>query len=166
MTTITKSEPIKCQDSSYGSLKIDNVSLHTPAWCVMNLSELWSTPDYRGGDVLIPYKQGQRAYRRRLDTTRYSLPMIVTGYCDHIGTPHADFAAGLEENIRYLMTYVALPTNIGDGTRTAVWTLPSAATVTAKVHVLGLKGDLLPGALFRPTLEISVPGADLHLGAI
>lgn len=163
--TVTTSEPIKCQSGTYGTLEIDNVLLHTPAWCAVDLSELWGTPDYRGDDVLIPHRAGRKPYLRRKDTTRYSLPMMVTGYCDQFGSPNADYAAGLEENVTYLLTYVALPTNVGDGTRTAVWTLPSGTVHTAQIHVLGLKGDLLPGALYRPTLEISVPGADLHLGA-
>jgi len=89
----------------------------------------------------------------------------VTGYCDQFGAVNANYDIGLQENVEYLMTYVALPTNVGDGTRTAEWTLPSGTVVTAQIHVLGLRGQLLPGALYRPTLEISVPGADLHLGA-
>lgn len=163
--TTTTSAPITCQTGTYGSLAIDSVSLHTPAWCVMDLSDLWGTPNYRGADVLIPHQAGQKPYIRRKDTTQYSLPMIVTGYCDQFGAVNANYDIGLQENVEYLMTYVALPTNTGDGTRTAVWTLPSGSTVTAQIHVLGLRGQLLPGALYRPTLEISVPGADLHLGA-
>lgn len=163
--TTTTSEPIKCQTGSYGTLEIDNVSLHTPAWCAVDLSELWGTPEYRGEDVLIPHKTGRRPYLRRKDATRYSLPMMVTGYCDQFGAVNANYDIGLQENVEYLMTYVALPTNTGDGTRTAEWTLPSGTVVTAQIHVLGLRGQLLPGALYRPTLEISVPGADLHLGA-
>lgn len=163
--TTSRSAPITCQTGTYGSLSIDNVSLHTPAWCAVDLSDLWGTPDYRGSDVLIPHRVGQKPYMRRKDATQYSLPMIVTGYCDQFGAVNANFDIGLQANVEYLMTYVALPTNVGDGTRTAEWTLPSGTIVTAQIHVLGLRGTLLPGALFRPTLEISVPGANLHLGA-
>lgn len=155
--------PIDVGDCAYGTLVIDNVSLHTPAWHAPDLSELWWTPDVRGQNTLRPHQKGRKANAKRAEQTRFSLPMIVTGYCDETGEPFESFAAGLERNVRYLQTYVALPTNIGDGTRTAVWTLPSGTQVTAEIQVEGLRGALLPGALYRPTLEIVAPNADLHL---
>lgn len=158
--------PIDVGDCSYGTLVIDNVSLHTPAWNAPDLSELWWTPDLRGANTLRPHQKGRKANIRRADETRHSLPMIVTGYCDHLGNVYDDFAEGLEQNVRYLMTYVALPTNVGDGTREAVWTLPSGTTVTAEIQVEGLRGALLPGALYRPTLEIVDVNADLHLPSL
>lgn len=161
---ISSSEPIDC-GNPYGTLVIDSVSLHTPAWCAVDLSELWWTPEVRGENSLRPHQKGRKANPVRGEETRYSLPMVITGYCDQNGAVFGDFAAGLETNVRYLQTYVALPTNVGDGTREAVWTLPSGMTVTADVQVLGLRGALNPGAIYTPTLELRVPGADLHLGA-
>lgn len=165
MSVITTSAPIDCTEQPYGTLSIDNVSLHTPAWNAVDLSELWWTPEVRGGNVLRPHQKGRKAKIRRGEETRYSLPMVVTGYCDRLGVEYADYEEGLERNVEYLLTYVALPTNVGDGTREAIWTLPSGRTVTADVQVEGLRGALRPGAIYTPTLELVVPGADLHLGA-
>lgn len=163
--TISTSAPIDCTDQPYGTLTIDNVSLHTFAWNAPDLSELWWTPEVRGANTLRPHQKGRKAKIRRADETRYSLPMVVTGYCDRLGNVYDDYAEGLELNVEYLLTYVALPTNVGDGTREAIWTLPSGRTVTADVQVEGLRGALRPGAIYTPTLELVVPGADLHLGA-
>jgi len=157
--------PIEVGDCAYGSVVVDNVSLHTPAWNAVDLSALWDTPALRGGNTLRPHQKGRKANRKRGDETRYSLPMIVTGYCDQTGEPYDEFAEGLELNVTYLQSYVALPSSVGDGTRSLVWTLPSGRIITVDVQVEGLRGALLPGALYRPTLEIVVPGADLHLGA-
>lgn len=162
--TTAESTPLTC-DPCYGTLTIDNVLLHGPAWCIPDLSELWGDPVPRTTrGVTIPHREGRKTYAPVNDETFYSFPFLLTGYCDQNGDPYPNFDVGLETNRAYLATYVTLPTNIGDGTRECVWTLPSGNTITTDVTVLGLRGRLRPGALFRGTLDLKCSTGALHLG--
>lgn len=147
-----------------GTLAIDGHELSTPAWHTPDLSDLYGTPAVRGSDRVLPGVVGVRAYRRRATVTLRSLPFLVTGQVDRFGTPYADPDDGLQTNLAYLLANVLLPTNTGDGTRSLVWTLVDASTITADVHVLGLGSRRrLPGALLKTTIELSDPSGGLHL---
>lgn len=147
-----------------GTLAIDGHALSTPAWHTPDLSDLYGTPTLRGTDRVLPGVTGVRAYRRRATVTLRSLPFLVTGQVDRFGTPYPDPDAGLQTNIAYLNANVLLPTNVGDGTRSFVWTLVDASTVAVSVHVLGLgPRRRLPGALLKTTLELSFPDGDIAL---
>lgn len=149
--------------SCLGTLSIDGVEMQRAAWYV-ELSPLWRTPDVRGGDRILPGVTGVRPYRRRRTVSRYSLPMIVTGQYDRFGLVTPDPEAGLAANLAYLNANVLLPTNVGDGTRSATWVPPGQPAVVVDVHVLGISDPgFSPGALMRTTLELSVPRGDLHL---
>lgn len=149
--------------SCLGTLTIAGVAMQRPAWYV-ELAPLWRTPDVRGSDRILPGVSGVRPYRRRRTVSRYSLPMLITGQYDRFGAVTADPEEGLAANQAYLMTAVLLPTNVGDGTRSAVWTPPGRSAITVDVHVLGIADPgFSAGALIRTTLELSVPGGDLHL---
>lgn len=140
-----------------GTLTISGVSMNTPAWDCVDLTELWLGGDVRGSDRLLPGVPGVKAYKRRTTVTGYSLPMVLTGEVDRFGTVNGDWWAGLEANIDYLRANVVDPTNLTDGTRAAVLTMPSGATRTADIHVLGLeKGTVLAGVMLA-TLDISIP---------
>lgn len=149
-------------DAPFGTLTIEDVSLNTPAWTLPDLSPLWATPTLRGSNRLIPGLAGRKAYKRRLDETTHTLPILITGFCDQIGTPYDDlgisFSQGLESNIRFLQTAFGLddPSAIasGDSTLTATFVLPSGDARIAPVQVLALSGQLQPGWYFRGTLEI------------
>lgn len=152
-------------DTCYGSLAIAGVSMFTTAWCVTSLASLYDDPSLRGADRILPGVLGVRKYRRRATATLHSLPFLVTGVVTTAGlettvSPYAQLTA----NLRYLKANVTLPTNTGDGTRPAVLTLPDGTTVTKDVHVLGLHGDLHPGALWSGTLDISDPTGTFHAG--
>lgn len=149
-------------DTSYGSLAIDGISLFRPAWTITSLASLYDDPAQRGGDRLLPGVIGVKAYRRRVTVTRRSLPFQVTGYVDAADVIVADPFAQLRLNLAYLRANVTLPTNVGEGTRTAVLTLPDGTTVTKDLHVLGIHGDLLPGALWVGLLELSDPTGQFH----
>ncbi len=149
--------------SCLGTLSIAGVAMQCPAWYV-ELSPLWRTPEVRGADRILPGVSGVRPYRRRVTVSRYSLPMVITGQYDRFGAVTADAEDGLAANLAYLMGAVLLPTNTGDGTRSAVFVPPGRSAVTADVHVLGISDPgFTVGALLRTTLELSVPGGDLHL---
>lgn len=153
--------PLAC-DAAYGKLTIEGVSLSTPAWCLPDLSALWEPRDFRGSNRLIPGLNGRKPYKRRLDETRLSLPLLVVGFCDQSGTPYDEmgvpFNQGLETNIRYLQEAFGLddPALLpsGNSTLTAVFTLPSGNTRTGLVQVVGMHGVLRPGLHWKGTLEL------------
>lgn len=165
--SIDAAGPLNCE-SCHGTLTIGQVLLHTPAWCVVDLSPLWGTPPYRGANRLIPGRQGRKPYPRRLDEARYSLPILVTGYCDSDGFPYfeagIDYDQGLEANVAFLQNNVAFPSAATDSTRDATFTLPSGNIRESNVQVLALTGQLLPGALYRGTIELLDPEAKLIVG--
>lgn len=125
-------------------VEIDGVPLQTPAWTTTNLWELWSGPDTRGQDVVIPGAAGVLAYRRRATVTRRALALVIFGEWKWDGTANTDPRAGLEANVAHLRVNVTDPTLDNPGTRTATLHLPSGATVTGPVTVEGftLGGDM------------------------
>ena len=138
-------------------LEIDGVPLATPAWEIVDLSPLWQPADVRGSDRLIPGAAGVKPYRRRRTVSKRSLPMIVYGFEDLDGVAYADVREGLETNLDYLRANVVDPTNVGDGTRTAVLHLPSGSTRTGSVHVEGFELGTAGPTSIRAVLTLSIP---------
>lgn len=138
-------------------VEINSVPLHTPAWCVGNLWVLWSGPETRGSDRLIPGAAGVRPYKRRATVTRRLLELSIFGDRDWNDVQYDGYREGLRANIQHLKTNVTNPFTTGDGTRTAVLHLPDGSTATGSIHVVGFElGPLGPaGAL--ATMEISIP---------
>lgn len=154
-------------DPCYGSLAINGVSLNGMGICV-DLSELWASPEVRGSNTILPGVIGVAAERYRPTETRYSLPLHVNGHWSHAtGVAVAgggNIEAQLEANMAWLYANVVILDTTVLVTQTAVWTLPSGGTKVAEVQVLRVPPPaLLPGAILRSTLELRVPGADLHL---
>lgn len=161
-------------DTCDGWLTIDGISLNTPAWRVVgtDLPQLWQGGDVRGSDRLVPGAIGVLPYRRRFTVTRHSLTMIIVGEVDHLGNPATDPREGFYVNLAYLRTNVTDPTNVTDGTRHAVLTLPDqVSTIEGDIHILGLTiGAVADGTNVRTgvptygalaTLDISIPGGVL-----
>lgn len=148
---------ILCAAPPTGSLTIDGVSMHTDAWTIVDLTNLWFGGDVRGQDRLIPGVAGVIPYRRRTTVTTYSLPMVIIGDVDQTGTPYSDIWEGLESNINYLRSNVVDPTNTGDGTRSATLLMPSGSSRTADIHVLRLALGTVSRGVMRATLDISIP---------
>jgi hypothetical protein len=144
-------------DDSFGTLTIEDVSLNTPAWCLPDMSPLWASRAQRGSNRLIPGVTGRKAYKRRLDETKLSLPILITGFCDSEGTSYADigisFAQGLEANVKFLQNAFGLDDpallSSGDSTLTATLTLPSGDSRVADVQVLGLSASFSPVGISR-----------------
>lgn len=151
-------------ETCYGTLDVDGIPLMSPAWTIETLAEMYGTPDVRGDDRLLPGVAGVIPFRRRYTVMRYSLPFIVVGNVDQDGVPFDDPQVGLVTNLRYLAANVWAPTNVGNGTRTVTWHVPDGTTVEVAAHVLGFPSpDLKPYGVAIGTLELSVPGGDLHL---
>lgn len=156
-------------ETCYGELSIDGTELQGPAWCV-DLALLFASPEVRGSNTVLPGVLGVAAEPYRITETRFSLPLWVNGHWDSAGTPvgggatPTELAAQLEENLAELYAAVVLGNTTTDVTQTAVWTLPSTATITAEIQCLRVPpGTMLAGSVFRSTLEIRNPLGDLHL---
>lgn len=167
MTVVSPNDLTWLCDECYGSLAIDGFDLNGLGLCV-DLSELWASPERRGSNTVLPGVLGVAAEPYRVTETRYSLPLLVNGHWSHpagVALPGGgNLFAQLEANVAWLYANVVLANTSTDVTQTAVWTLPSAATVVAEVQVLRVPPPtMLPGALMRSTLELRVPGGDLHL---
>ena len=145
-----------------GNLTIGGIDLNCPAWDITDLTPLWAEFDVRGDDRLLPGVAGVIPYRRRLDVTTHALAMLISGDVDRFGAVNANAWIGLEQNVAYLRANVVNPTNVGNGTRAAVLTMPSGATRNADVHALGLRVSSAVGArsehaLIKAVLQISIP---------
>jgi len=146
-------------NTAAGDLTISSVPMNGPAWKVLNLHVLQQPADQRGDDRLIPGSAGVLPLRRRDTVTRHSLQILITGTHDRTGAAVADRFEGLQANIDYLRTNVVAPTGTGDGTRSAVLTMPDGTTRTEPIHVTGMQfGDVsLDGSWMKAVLEISIP---------
>jgi hypothetical protein len=141
----------------HGSITISGVSLNTPAWRVLDLTDLWLDGRQRGKDRLVPGAAGVVANMRRRTVTEVDLPMVIIGDCDQTGAAHTDSMDGLWRNVDYLNDNVCSPTGTGDGTRAAVLTLPSGTTLAESVHVLGLELGASSRTGKLATLTLSIP---------
>ena len=144
-------------DSRMGDLTINGVEMMGVAWQMLDLKVLWEPGKQRGTNRLLPGTSGVKAYRKRVTETPYSMPMVITGFVDRSGAAQANPYAGLENNVSYLRSNVVDPTNVGDGTRASVLTMPSGATRSANIHVMGLVLGNQAGPIVLATLEIEIP---------
>lgn len=139
-------------------LEINSIPLATPAWEILDLSELLNGPDIRGADRRLPGVAGVIPNKRRVDVSVRSLPMLIYGDYDQEGDEYDNPHAGLVANLAYLRDNLLLPTGTGDGTLPATLHLLEV-TMTADVHVLSpLATGMLTGYEMRATLDISIPG--------
>jgi hypothetical protein len=151
-------------NSAAGDLTIGGVAMNGPAWKVLNLHELWQPADQRGTDRIIPGADGAIALRRRNTATVRSLQMLISGTHLQNGTEASTPLIGLQVNVEYLRDNVVAPTGTGDGTRSAVLTMPSTATRTENVHVTGFEfGEVRPdGHWLRAVLTLSIPSGRIQ----
>lgn len=155
---------------SEGNLTIDSIDMNRPAWAVIGdergvggLIQLWADFDVRGEDRLLPGVTGVIAYPRRMTAKRFDLRLIVVGDVDSAGAATADSLDGLQANLEYIRSNVLAPVVSQTGTRAAVLTMPSGATRTADIHVLGVITQSYgfttgcSGAIWIGTMQISIP---------
>jgi hypothetical protein len=91
------------------------------------------------------------------------LELVISGERSTSGTPDTNYPARLKTNLEFIATYFTNIPATADGTRTAILTLPSGATLTGPVHILGLTiGEVVPTAKWAlAVLEVSVPAGVL-----
>lgn len=122
-----------------------------------SLLPLWPNPSRRGSDVTIPHRAGDRSRPRRVAGTKKQLELVISGLFDMDDDPAVDPRATLEANLAYFRLNVSDPTNVGDGTRTAVLHLPSAATATGPITVEDLDLAELGPVDVRAVLVLKLP---------
>lgn len=150
-------------------LEIDDIPLATPAWEILDLSELLNGPDLRGSDRRLPGVDGVVALPRRVDVSVRTLPMIIYGDYDMNGVAYNDPHAGVIANTLWLRDNLLLPTGEGDGTREATLYLTGDIELYGYVHVLSplhTASTIGPDGLLA-TLDLSISAGmfDSELGS-
>ena len=150
-----------------GTLVIGGVSMNRPAWGVFGdeqgdgaLMGLITNITQRGEDRVLPYANGVIAYPRRNTVTTHELRLLVVGDVDDSGAAVADHAAGLTNNLQYIMANVVAPVASTTGTRSATYTPPDGTPLTADIHVVGLSQTRYwagTNAIWAGRLRISIP---------
>lgn len=147
-----------------GELTIDDVSMHTPGWTVLNPFILWNPAEQRGEDLLVPERPGALPLPRRITTTQHTLEMVIRGTHNHNGTPYANESFGLWANIEYLNQNVVEPSPyMTDTTRFAELAIPASPVVMqGYVHVDRLElGDRI-GPFCRAAITLTIPAGRLE----
>ena len=151
-------------NSAAGGLTIAGISL-TTTWCrVENLIDLWLPADQRGQDRVIPGSAGVLALQRRDTVTRRSLRLTVAGDVTYAGATSGDAFERLQINLDYLRAQIVAPTGSGNGTRSAVLTMPDGTSRTEDVHVTGMElSDYAEDARWaRVVIELSIPSGRIQ----
>lgn len=121
-----------------GKLTISGISMHGPAWNVLDCMPLWLPQSTRGTNVVIPGAAGTRAYPIRLHEARHSLEMAITGWADRNGVLTNDPWVGLQANIEYLRANIEAPPAAPTATRTATLLMPDGTSRSANIQVVSL----------------------------
>lgn len=140
-----------------GALTISSVSMHCPAWNLLDLVPLWLHNAVRGTNVVIPGSTGTRAYPQRVHEARHSLVMAITGWVDRNGTANADEWDGLQVNIEYLRANVIAPPTAPTATRAATLVMPDGTTRSANIQVVNLELGRHIKSQFEAVLDIIIP---------
>lgn len=143
-----------------GSLTINGVLMHCPAFAVVDVTPLWDGPAWRGEDLLVPGVQGRTPRPRRRDYTEKSLPMVIDGLFTPAGAQHGSERGGLRSNLFYLRTYLAEGTLV-----TASLTPPpgvAGSPTTASVYVLNIEIGEKSGAIWPAMLDLGIPNGAFY----
>lgn len=150
--------------TGHGELKINGVSMHTPAWRVRDVTPLLYDSPLRGEYIVVPGADGSLPVTLRQSEGRFSLEFVIVGDVDHTGAKYAASGGytaaqiGLVSNINYLRTNVLTNRTLtGNRTRSATLTVPGEASDrTAGVHVTLTPGNAYPTFMLA-TLELRIP---------
>lgn len=143
-----------------GALTVNGLVLHCPAFCVVDVTDLWLGPGLRGEDLLIPGRQGRVPKPKRRDVTERSLPMVIDGSVAIDGTPYTNDRAGLRATLFYLRA------NLGEGMPVTASLSPPPGTAgpgqSGTVHVMSITPGQKTGSLWNATLDLSIPNGALY----
>lgn len=141
-------------------LTIDSQSFDVPgAWeHTTSIARLIATARGRGDNQPMPYLTGRPAHRLWLDEIVVDLELEVFGDVDSTGTPHADEYIGLEDNLLFLMDFVADRMSSTDATVPATLETHGGRMFTADVQILNLQ-------LVRHAITVAYVSYDLRIPA-
>jgi hypothetical protein len=122
-------------------LEIDGVPLSTPAWEHLNIQTLYSGPETRGDNRVMPGAAGRRALPWRADQTMRTLTLAIFGGLRWDGAANPDAVAGLWANVAHFIANIVDTPNTPGCTRTAVIKRTGAADLTATIQVRGFEID-------------------------
>lgn len=117
-------------------LEIGGIPLSTPAFTVVDLSQLYDDADVKGEDYDIPHANGVISLPRRIALSKREVPMVIFGDADVEGEVATDQRAQLIANIAYLRANVTALVTSGDGTREAILHLAGGVEATQRVKVI------------------------------
>ena len=145
------------------SITFDGVSLGNSAIKIRNLWTFWQPAQLEASNIKLAGVTGMTARKPLVQPTTHSLELVISGEVSTTGTPDTNYPSRLKTNLAFIATYFTNIPTTADGTRTAVLTLPSAATITGPVHILGLTiGEVVSDARWAlAVLEVSVPAGVL-----
>lgn len=123
-----------------------------------SIARLLTTVRSRGDNQPMPYLTGRPAQRLWMDEVVVSLDLEVFGDVDNAGTPHADEYIGLEDNLLFLLDFVADRASDVDATVPATLETHGGRTFTADVQILNLQ-------LVRHAITVAYVSYDLRIPA-
>lgn len=143
-----------------GHLTINDVLMHTPAFCVIDLIDLWMPPPTRGDNVPLPRRTGTLAKPVYITETDVALPIWISGACDKDGDIDSDGSMmRLQRNLAYLTDNVMDPTGwASTKAASASLLLPDGiTTIAADVQPRALTTVKHTAELLRAVLDIRIP---------
>lgn len=148
---------LRIQSTSAGWL-----SMHGPAWNLLDCGPLDSAgPKRGGGGVIISGVEGVWPLPTRPTLALHSLPFIVTGDVDPAGTVIAlgSRESTFDTTMKYLNAQLIATPASSDGTRLAELTLRNGDVRHAAIHCLGFTwvGNLTTGHSRAFTFDIDIP---------
>jgi hypothetical protein len=122
-------------------LEIDGVPLSTPAWEHLDIQALYSAPQTRGENRVMPGAAGVRALPWRPDQTMRTITLAIFGDMSWDGSTNPDPVAGLWANVAHLQAFIIANPGNADSTRTATIKRSGVADLTATIQVRGFEVD-------------------------
>ena len=140
-----------------GTLWISGVLMMRPAFAVLDVWPLIQGPDQRGEDTVVPGRPGVLSNPRRATSTTVQLRMVIDGEREVDGSVAEDPRAQVWETVKYLRAFVADPTYLTDGTRTARLVLRNGDELEGPVTVGPLRLGEQGGPIARAALTVTMP---------
>jgi hypothetical protein len=146
-----------------GELTLNGIELHSPAYDVTNVADLWTRPGRRWGNITVPGVPGDFAQPVRVAAAKYGMKMNVGGVRDWEGVHWRDNGLssayeGLERTIAYLEANVWEPAVPPAATIDGDVLMPSGAVRSAPCQVVAVDAKQAGGApIMRVAFDLVVP---------
>ena len=148
-------DALSCPDCG-ARLTLAGWSLHTPAWCVVNLDELLSGPETRGESPLYEQQHGRPGRNRMFEETEYLIPMVFGGRQDRLGVAYADPTEGLMANLRAFRNQIVTAELIAGELEFDI-PVDDTAVDAGECIAERLEWEQQPGAVALASLRLVIP---------